>query len=73
MGDKHHSTFVGIECFGDDREVAEVDMIGRFVEYEESRLKQDESGKGDKSLLSFGEVSDLRLHKFSRDEEPGCG
>ncbi len=32
MGDEDHGAFVVVDCFGDDGEVAEVDVVGGLVE-----------------------------------------
>ena len=70
--DEDHRTFIGIECLCDARQVAEVDVIGRLIEYEKPRLLEDEAGKCDESFLSLREVSDFCVDHVLCDEKPCC-
>jgi len=38
----------------------EIDMVGRFIENEQSRPLQDQAGEGNQALLPFGERADAR-------------
>ncbi len=69
MGDEYHRPFIFVEGFRDDREVAEVDVIGRLVEDEESWLFESELREHDESLLSFTKRSDRSRHDLTRDEK----
>lgn len=64
-----HCSFVFVEGFCDDWEMSEVDMVRRFVEYEESWFFQSEFTEHHESLLPFGECSDRSCHQFTRDQK----
>lgn len=72
VGDEYHRPLVFIESFGDDWEVAEVDMVGRLIEDEESWFFERELREHDESLLPFAERSDRSRHDLTRDEKSCC-
>ena len=53
VGDEDHGAFVGVEGFGDDRQMTEVNMVGRLVEDEQARALQNKPSKSNKTLLPF--------------------
>jgi len=59
VGDEDQGAFELVEGFGDDGEVAEVDMIGRLVEDEEAGTFKHEAREGDQTFLSLGQIPDL--------------
>ena len=69
MGDEYHRALVRVEGAGDDRQVAEIDVIGRLVEDEKAGLHQHQAGEGDESLLPFRQMPYSRPDQVSRDEE----
>jgi len=69
VGDEDHGSFIGIQGLGDDRQVAEIDMVGRLVEDEEARALEDETGKCHQPLLPLGERSDAGMDSIGTDQE----
>src|SRR3989338_6640320 len=70
--DEYHRAFVRIEGAGDDRQVAEIDVIGRLVENEQPRLHQDKARERHESLLPFRQMSYSRPDEIPCDEK-ACG
>lgn len=69
MRDEHHGAFVLVERFRDNRDVAEVYVVGRLVEDEESRLLEHEARERYETFLTFRQGSDLLAHGLSKQEE----
>ena len=69
MTDEDHGSFIGVEGAGDNRQVAEIDVVGGLVEDEEAGPEQDEAGEGNEALLAFGERADAGMDGVSADEE----
>ena len=53
MGDEDHCPFVFVKRLGDDGKMAEVDMIRRFIEDEESWFFEGEFREHDETFLTF--------------------
>src|SRR3989344_4391201 len=67
--DEDHRALIRIERFCYDGKMAEVDVVGRLVEDQESRRKEDESREGDQALLPLGQVPYLGVNKLARYEK----
>lgn len=71
VGNQDHRSLERIQCLGDHRDVAEIHMIRRLIQYEKPGALQDESAEGDQPLLSFRQVTYPGFHDISGDEESG--
>ena len=47
MADQNHRAVVFVERFGDNRQMAEVDVVGRLVQNQKPRSLQHQSGESD--------------------------
>src|SRR3989344_7826558 len=65
MGDKYHRALIRAQSFGNNRQMAEIDMVGWLVEYEESGTQEDQPRKRNQSFLTFRERTYLGVKYFT--------
>ncbi len=69
MAHDDHRAVVLVERRGDNRQMAEVDVVGRLVQYQKPRFEQHQAREGDKALLSLRERAYFRVYQFAGYEE----
>src|SRR5690606_1010506 len=73
VGDHNHGALVLVERLRDDRQVAEVDMVGRLVQNQQAGLHQNQAAEREEAFLSFGEGADFVGEQFAVQQKAGRG